>query len=107
MGAEQALDASGDRGDLGVDALDVVEHEGRALLQQGGHPLPVGAEVLLAAAGDAGPAVLARVEDPPGHRHFDRASVPELRAVEELVELGPGKQEIGRASCRERVCQYV
>src|SRR3546814_2053253 len=51
-------------------------------------------------------ALSAVVDLPGGHREVDR-----LQACVELVDTdvvgGQAVREIGRASCRERVCQYV
>src|SRR3546814_8963709 len=40
----------------------------------------------------------------PQHRN-DRA--PDTRQDHVAIDIGCGKHQIGRASCRERVCQYV
>src|SRR3546814_14628466 len=66
--------------------------------------LPAGAPLII-----YGPFLEADVETAPTNRAFDRslkARNPEwgLRDVAELDRVGA---EIGRAACRERVCQYV
>src|SRR3546814_12198479 len=38
---------------------------------------------------------------------FDAAKYPEIKFVSTSVKPTSATEEIGRASCRERVCQYV
>ena len=44
---------------------------------------------------------------PSGHRHYDEDAVRFLRAIKEAQAIGFTLAEIGRASCRERVCYVV
>jgi hypothetical protein len=71
---------------------EVVENEGGSLLQQGGDLLAVRPQDLLAGATNAGAAELRRRQDPPVQRHLDRPAVPQLGTLQQVVQLGPGKQ---------------